>query len=232
MSTPKERPILMSAAMVKALLDGRKTQTRRIAKLPIWFGGCPPARVIDGVLHRFGCQTSDDDIPCPYGQISDHLWVKENFRLWDYDIETICVEFEAGGDDLLVLKAKFGEAKRLHEKGRNGRKLLRPSIFMKRCASRLTLKIVNVRVERVQDISGEDCLSEGVRIPVSTDGKLLVRLSGDYKPADYVKKHPRDWTPTEALRAEYASLWDSLNAKRGYGWDKNPFVWVLEFKRL
>jgi hypothetical protein len=77
---------------------------------------------------------------------------------------------------------------------------------MPRWASRITLEITGVRVERVQEISLDDCYAEGILL---TDEKRLSRL-----------------------RFYYAKLWDSINAKRGFGWDKNPWVWVLEFKRI
>jgi hypothetical protein len=80
---------------------------------------------------------------------------------------------------------------------------------MPRWASRITLEIVDVRVERVQDISGEDCITEGIDALYEPDTNI---------PADHYN------------RQSYATLWDSINAKRGYCWDKNPWVWVIEFK--
>lgn len=269
MSTPKERPIFMSGEMVKALLDGRKTQTRRVVKWKPypgytgnlqWHGmtlGNPSTGNIESgwCLYSKGgaCWNQRTEAAfCHYGKSGDRLWVRETFRVEGWRNEgTLLIGFKDGrtrtcdnvGEwDRYAIQAtdqcaaaqcpQDGEGYYQWRRKEDCPVKWKPSIYMPRWASRLTLELTAVRVERVQDISGEDCLSEGVRIPVSTDGKLLVRLSGDFKPADYIKKHPRDWTPTEALRAEYASLWDLLNAKRGYGWDKNPFVWVLEFKRL
>jgi len=101
---------------------------------------------------------------------------------------------------------------------------------MPRWASRITLEVVNVRVERVQDISMEDCQREGVSIPL-IDGRPLVRLTGNFRPIEYTKQDVRKWTECEWWRFSFASLWDSINAKRGFGWTVNPWVWVIEFKK-
>lgn len=161
----KERPILMSAPMVRAILEGRKTQTRRVAKI-----------------------TSR----CPHGVPGDRLWVRETCerRPFCAGSKAICVAYSADGESVLD-PVGFDYScwwKR-------GEKL--PSIFMPRWASRITLEVTGVRVERVQEINQVDALAEG------TQGKH-----------------------------SYAELWDSLNAKRGFGWDTNPWVWVLEFKRV
>jgi hypothetical protein len=89
----------------------------------------------------------------------------------------------------------------------------RPPIFMPRWASRITLEVTGVRVEKVQEISEEDADAEGVVMPDFSDDEF---------------DGAGEWT----LRMEYAVLWDRLNAKRGYGWDVNPLVWVIEFKRI
>jgi hypothetical protein len=89
----------------------------------------------------------------------------------------------------------------------------RPSIFMPRWASRITLKITDVRVERLQDISEDSAMAEGAQKYGETpDGELLFDV-GSY-------------------RYGFKLLWDSINAKRGYGWDANPYVWVIEFRRV
>jgi len=96
----------------------------------------------------------------------------------------------------------------------------RPSIHMPRWASRIDLEITDVCVERVQDISEDDAFAEGIRLPVSPDKKPLLMVTGS--------RPIREWT----ARAYFAELWDRINAKRGYGWDKNPWVWVIKFNRI
>jgi hypothetical protein len=150
----KERPILFSGPMVRAVLSGAKTQTRRVHQPP-W---AAPDSLEEALLQ------------CRHGQPGDLLWVRETFAAdrtsWYYRAD--------------------GEIPGL---------TWTPSIFMPRAASRLTLRLTEVRVERVQDISQADAVAEG------TQGK-----------------------------ASFALLWDALNAKRGYGWASNPWVWVLSFE--
>jgi len=186
----------MSGPMVKAILEGRKTQTRRAATpqpVPIaglyfrhcghalWAGYMPPGEPAD--IH---------EIRCPYGQPGDRLWVRETWAPCGPQSYP-AADMVRHGDDGAIHRAAWD---------RSPPARWRPSIFMPRWASRLTLEVTGVRVERVQEISVADCRAEGVRIP--TDDSLLPY--------------------------EYRALWDKLNAKRGYGWDKNPWVWVVELK--
>jgi hypothetical protein len=193
MSEMKERPILFNTEMIRALLDGRKTQTRRVVKHIPMLGGplawCAAAAAqepgwvnIVGDYRRF----------CPYGQPGDRLWVRETFKAFP--------------DGDLFYRADFGDVIPVHADDNSEDWTWKPSIFMPRAASRLTLEIVSVRVERVQSISHRDALAEGVSYDVSK--------------------------PDGAPVPTYQKLWDSINAKRGYGWDKNPWVWVVEFKRI
>lgn len=197
----RERPIMFSGEMVRAILDGRKTQTRRVIatdtrpqSADTFMRGFPPNPV--NVRNGFGYAKCDAPpgsrsvsyrVPWPYGDIGDRLWVRETFAFYPKTFY---------GDK--VLYRAVSEQWALPWK---------PSIFMPRRASRITLEITMVRVERVQEISEEDAIAEGVRMNNSTH-----------------------WE-TEA-RESFRRLWDSLNAKRGFGWDKNPWVWVIEFKKL
>jgi hypothetical protein len=193
----RERPVLFSAPMIRALLDGRKTQTRRIVK---------PQPVYGSIEHlgtgwywqpgkaRWSNPASDADcaagmIPrCPHGVPGDRLWVKETFGP--------C----AGG---IVYRAEGGAA--CPDGGR-----WKPSIFMPRWASRITLELTGVRVERLQAITEEDARAEGV------------------EPAPFCKAGRR----SELGHVEaFEDLWDSINVDRA-PWSSNPFVWVIEFKRL
>jgi hypothetical protein len=188
----KERPILFNDEMVRAILDGRKTQTRRVAKVET----CDTRPLGGG--HVFitptGCyspRTPEHHVSyCPYGQPGDRLWVRETFRVIDGQTQPrIAIDYRADPEDKWCRIGDFlGDGKKW-----------RPSIHMPRWASRILLEITNVRVERVQEISVADAKAEGV-----------CGLSA---------------------RAEFLMLWDSINAKRGFGWDANPWVWVIEFRR-
>ena len=178
----KSRPILFSAHMVRALLDGSKTQTRRA-----WRVQPPP-----GVKIGYSTETKS-----PHGQVGDQLWVRETFLIADE---------RAAGRPPWVYAADYQDQDRPKPRWK-------PSIFMPRAASRITLEITGVRVERLQDITAADALAEGViQLP-----------DGGYSVAD--TRHYSDH-PTES----YASLWESLNGAGS--WDLNPWVWVIEFKKV
>lgn len=184
-----EKPILFSGAMVRAILEGRKSQTRRVVKPPA------PFTSTDADLD---IQWAVGGMKCPYGKPGDHLWVREMWkpRGVGQGCATTPVIYAAEYTFPNVVKA------------------MRPwktSIFMPRWASRITLEIVEVRVQRLQDISEEDARAEGVG-PLRADGRMLY---GAYPASD-----------------EFADLWDSINMKRGFGWNGNPFVWAITFKRV
>jgi hypothetical protein len=243
----RERPILFSAPMVRALLDDRKTQTRRVV-VPQPHPGIVRFEPIGDYLKAVWNAPLPDDVTahnkslrCPYGAPGDRLWVRET---WSADVEWIPeagrselrawadvppgfrglrnaqrVYFAADGAEYEVYLDDDGSlydlpatGARLSEEDARATKW-RPSIHMPRWASRITLELTGVRVERVQDISEADARAEGCSGAGGTDWETGER--------DGVT--PRD---------DYAALWDSLNAKRGYGWDVNPFVWVLDFRRL
>ena len=202
----KERPIIFSAPMVRAILEGRKTQTRRIVKRT------DSGRVKEPGSHRnFHIDDRDAVTACPYGVIGDRLWVRET---WAHDAESL-EQCRATHEDISggigygpYYRATECAPDTLH---------WRPSIHMPRWTSRITLEIVGVRVERLQEISATDILSEGAvnrphvdqfgRNPVSEfDGKVYMDL-----------------------RSLWAHGWDSINAKRA-PWSSNPWVWVIEFQ--
>jgi hypothetical protein len=195
--------------MVLAIMDERKTQTRRIIK-PQPISGKSYSE--DGTLRDWV-----EGLPrCPYGQPGDRLWVREAWRP-AYDAELFCcVEYRVDGlrrkPDAVTLTDDQGhrfadscpDDPQLHM-------LWHPSIHMPRWASRLTLEVTAVRVERVQDISEADAQAEGVH-PIVRPG-----LHG---------------TEERYYYDAYRQLWDTINAKRGYGWEVNPWVWVVEFRRV
>lgn len=205
----KERPILFSSPMVRAILEGRKTQTRRVIadQENDWASVHPDGSGLGWIAWAPKPETAaftvkaypgEDGFKCPHGVPGDRLWVRETWL----DISEH--GFDAGGGEHFYNKVAYRAS---NDPVTNGSPW-RPSIFMPRWASRITLEITGVRVQRVQEISEEDANAEGVVPAVPT-----VKLLGEY-------------------RVAYKHLWDSLNAKRGYGWDKNPWVWVIEFKRV
>ena len=199
----KEHPILFNTENVRAILDGRKAQTRRVIKSQPPASYHSPIEIVDAMWGFL--KPSQGDLPhiitCPYGQAGDRLWVRETWNVgYEYDALSPSglwnhpqVYYIA--DDLRGI-ALIGKT--------------RPSIFMPRWASRITLEITEVRVERLQEISINDCKNEGIK--------------------DRVTKVGNDWL-SDAI-VQFRELWDSLNAKRGYGWEVNPWVWVVLFRRL
>ena len=254
-----DRPILFSAEMVRAILDGRKTQTRRKMKVQPW----PDATVEVGPYHphivdchgeshpgpaTFGAVWSHQDIVngadaglrCPYGATGDLLWVRETWCLtrdtldyetggeassydWDKDLygdprsylnggpgvgDCAALHYPADGEDntpsemwpCIGLRGEILRKKEIR---------WRPSIHMPRWASRITLRITNVRVERVQDISEDDARAEGCE-PVGWIDETDVGMS--------------------SCREGFSRLWERINGPGA--WDENPWVWVLSFERV
>lgn len=227
----KARPILFSTSMVKALLDGRKTQTRRIAKCGN--DNCINMKIFvekygKKVMCRNHILDERNKEICPYGKIGDFLWVRETFWLFSTphkDVvegkghQIIKEDFKNGwGNDLF--KAVYYKADEIFKLGR-----WKPSIFLPRWASRISLEITNIRVESLKNISEEDAINEGIEGYDSPTG------GDDYQ--DYWKNYTlkdkdvygSDYTdPIQS----YASLWESINGKGS--WNLNPWVWVIEFK--
>ena len=227
-----ERPILFSGAMVRALLDGTKTQTRRVVKVQ------PPA-----ATHSVSTWHHPDDErkgphfwswgpdpqnagldyiqpdwahPCPYGQAGDHLWVRETFAL-EAQVETDQLPPHKDGRPVLSsddpdmpgwtqchyrATDKAPELAYIDHDGPHCR--WKPAIHMPRWASRITLEVTGVRVERLQSISRGDAMAEGCPFANMADGP-----------------DPRKW---------YAELWDQINGPGA--WDLNPWVWIVEFRRV
>lgn len=201
----KERPILFSAPMVRALLAGTKTQTRRIVKLAE-FG--PTTASGDGWdwdfrdrRARWNSYTTKQLVESkhnPYGAPGDRLWVREAFT--HITGNGIRVHYRADGEptdrDGRVLPTEPGLPR------------WRPSIFMRRSESRITLEVTGVRVERLQSINAIDAIREGVVHDArdTWDGNVTYPL------------------------VRFRSLWEQINGPKS--WDANPWVWVVEFKRI
>ena len=191
----KSRPIIFSAPMIRALLAGQKTQTRRIVKpqptTSFWEPySCPDGRW-NWVMKNTG-MGSGDPFRCRFGQPGDLLWVREAFRELEYPTINTKADYrfdaEWRGD---VDKYKW-----------------RPSIHMPRWASRLTLRLTDVRIERLQEISEADAQAEGAPLEL----RLLdsVRLGA-----------------TASHTGGFERLWESIHGPDS--WDANPYVWALTF---
>lgn len=234
----KERPILFSGPMVRALLAGMKTQTRRTIK-PV--GKDQGFVILEGADGTFASRdvnwpyrSDDGDVAyhtvtrsgeefqdqtphtCPYGQPGDRLWVRESFLVMDRD------HWEDSTKPKDFLSTRYGQPRRnacayratsdvdadaIRCRFELGYKRWTPSIHMPRWASRITLEITSVRVERLWDISEADARAEGCTIRTYRDGR------GE-----------------EPATVAYRALWQDINGSDS--WDANPWVWVVEFKRV
>lgn len=230
----KERPILFSAPMVRALLEGRKSQTRRALKpQPTWHNTDHPTMI--GGTAVFGVIADDypkSDWKCPYGQPGDRLWVKETWQIFRPDSATpILGRMKEHPGGIVCMSYAASEGGRIaeypHAKRFNGP--WRPSIFMTRWASRILLEITEVRVERLQEISEVDAIDEGIISVRNPEWDLKHfkewKLSFDAAVGQR-KKPPLGPTPKQAYRA----LWKDINGAGS--WDANPWVWVIEFKEI
>lgn len=244
----RESSILFSATMVRAILGGSKTQTRRVVK---------PCKDRDT-----GCMLAPHEIAgevnagrysnCPYGHAGDRLWVRETHAL------QTCAEGEAPpfddgrpinwrptsaleesaplwtqphyratdpAPDLCCEKPGCAQC-RDHDMGPHWR----PSIYMPRWASRITLEITGVRVQRLHDITANDIKAEGIRIPVDADsGNVLIDVSTPNGPSAFLTRD-QIGNADAILRAHWAALWCAINGRAS--WDSNPWVWVVQFARI
>lgn len=204
-----ERPILFSAPMVRALLSGTKTQTRRVVKLKSHHTIEQRDDGRDWPWMYDGERDADSWLACPYGQPGDRLWVRETFWI-DRDGVFYKADQESGSP---WLAAGAYKAMRV---GANGTPYVsnwgwRPSIHMPRAASRIALEVTGVRVERLQDISETDAQAEGAEYGFDCESGFCLHPLGNY-------------------RHGYAYLWESINGPGS--WESNPWVWAVEFKRL
>ncbi|PKO03060.1 MAG: hypothetical protein CVU43_04575 [Chloroflexi bacterium HGW-Chloroflexi-5] len=218
----KERPILFSGEMVRAILEGRKTQTRRVIKpQPSWrYPGNYERSYTMSFIRGVWCATVGFGMAqegyrffnCPYEK-GMMLWVREAYLpdppadgTWDDVVYMGCKNAP-----LSMIPEKFrNQSHCLYKSTWKGLDLIwKPSIHMPRWASRILLEVVSVRVERVQDISLKDINAEGT--PYTLD------------PAK---------RPYGTRHEQFQRLWDSINEKRGLPWESNPWVWVIEFKKV
>ena len=227
----KEKPIIFNSEMVRAILDGRKTQTRRVVK-----NGYPNGYTYGGVNkfdeHIFYAKNELNDCllrKCPYGVPGDRLWVREKFStdpseadvtyLADGEVKRFLTDWVNTDDDGFFYRHKSPKTF--------------TSIHMPREFSRILLEIVSVRVERVQDIGTDDVFREGICDPLCQSTRILP--DGETCPQC-------GWTRGASgidggswvhwPRKDFENLWNSINEKAGFGWDMNPWVWIVEFKVL
>lgn len=186
----KETPLIFSTEMVKAILENRKTMTRRVIKL-------------EGLTEPDIYETRDGDLIdpielCPYGRVGDLLWCRETFCKVCYENDNepdVCYKEDMLRYEGLCSRCKYS-----------------PSIFMPKWATRIWLEITDIRVERIQDIKRQDISAEGT--PHNPMELSSYRNDGYQRLQDFIY------------------LWDKINKIRGYGWNKNPYVWVISFKRI
>ena len=238
----RERPILFSAPMVRAILDGSKTQTRRAIKQqpvpdPMWGGGFKiVSKAVTVALEAFnrsrGVPRGNDPTPCPYGKPGERLWVREKFQPifadgFDHSSSPY-PDYETGYGYAISYPATDGIVEWI-DGDDNITDRCRPSIHMPRWASRILLEIVSVRVERLNDIGADDAASEGI------ENKNFPTGGDDYQDywLDYSRsKHDADgwpWFLGDPITS-FRTLWESINGEGS--WRENPWVWVVEFKRI
>jgi hypothetical protein len=256
-----EKPILFKGEMIRAILENKKTQTRRVMKTqPLGYSQAPNCVFVAGdgsekisewftvtpkeyakaytekyygdnwqkakhyrsslkfaqgnqysSYHPNVLSIHEYAYGCPYGKIGDRLWVRETFAYVSPDenrrpVEECNIEYRADTND----KRPGGWD---NDPDDPAALVWKPSIFMPRAASRITLEVTGVRVERLQDISEEDAIAEGA--PVED-------FYGEWLVPDPMPQKPSQW---------YRDLWDKINAKK-CPWSSNPWVWVISFKRL
>lgn len=235
-----ERPILFSAPMIRALLAGRKSQTRRLVKPQ------PPFDVVGG-------WRAEDYQGKPYAASGDRLWVRETWATCTAKALHGHIHYRADGAVGRRVQTNGGDS----WWSRSGYTLgpeadrsavgvwvgppakWKPSIFMMRKHSRLTLEVTDVRVERLQAITEEDAKAEGVELPETEreepDFTICPTCGGtglftDFNPVTYGARPDTDCTRCDTSAKRYRLLWESINGPGS--WDANPWVWVLGFKAV
>lgn len=252
----KEGSLIVKAESVRSILDGRKSQMRRVikpqprigqgayeqigngvgaAELVIRVDVDRNGRKLKGGYRCLGAENYAEQF-CPYGQPGDRLWVRETHAWADVMIDNVeredavCVAYKA---DKTILRHEGSPPLKLDTYAINfEHKSLRwrPSIHMPRWASRLTLKITKIRVERLQEITNEDAIAEGLTPQRACRQSPLQNPEPCKLGTAWSAPAGRTHYPPEMAALAYRDLWDSIN---GVGaWDKNPWCWVLEFKRI
>jgi hypothetical protein len=224
-----ERPILFSTAMVQAILEGKKTQTRRIIKHQPRYNLRSSLETEDGIILRWNEYSenpiADEKTGSPWGygyktpyDIGDILWVRETWCEYNnkfyYKADKKCYGCTEDGICMPRDIKRHVTCELCEGVGVEGYIRWKPSIHMPREAARLFLKVINVKVERLQSISRMDIKAEGIYQACLNCGKGECVDTLDC-----------------GLKQGFKNIWDSLNEKSGYGWDTNPWVWVIEFEK-
>ena len=240
----KERPILFNGEMVRALLDGRKTQTRRLVDMRVPMGYIGPKgsdndpdcwgwQAEDGMWYVLGrghndrCHYGNVSIPCPHGAVGDRLWVRETWGDADHYYQghaNDCPSVVAYAADRFAIQFDAEEPTPVPSMDIaqwNWDKMKwRPSIHMPRWASRIDLEITEVRVQRANSITDADAIAEGARCCVC-DG-----------PVDGTSENDCGCFHSRRMATHsFALLWDSINGERA-SWSSNPWTWAITFKRV
>ncbi|MCL0109749.1 hypothetical protein M2T33_08940 [Klebsiella pneumoniae] len=247
----KERGMIFNGEMVRAILDGRKTQTRRIMKLQpkpsksrpgdFWFS----SKKLESMVHVSDLAPGNSPIAdyhlfiqehcCPFGAVGDRMWVRETFQgpLFDYEQMEAYLEDRSKFEtpEFCQYAADGKPAPEYYDADDNLHHGWRPSIHMPRWASRILLEITSVRVERLNAISEEDAQSEGVHTEV-WDQTVVAR---NYAAIDeffqfWSEDMPHYVEMNQLYRSSFRSLWESIYGAEN--WLANPWVWVIEFKRV
>jgi hypothetical protein len=227
----KERPILFNGEMIRALLDGRKTETRRIIKpqptgASHWWQSFALVADRDVGFYPDNYEAEPARLSCPLGVTGDLLWVRETFVLENTDDvpDGVPHKIEPGEWGTEVYPHYRATEPEPHivppglEDPYDDRTRWTPSIFMPRWASRIMLEITSVRVERLQEIDQAGARAEGTE-PVMCD-------TGGFEPWGAPCPDEPNWA------YGFRQSWDALYAKRGLGWDENPWIWAIAFQRL
>lgn len=213
-----EKPILFTTENVQKIQKGLKTHTRRVIKLPSWSTGDWKDFGLDGnaalaVCERTGCLA---EIICPYVPVGTRLWVREAFAYdgcWGMEPMYGDQVFYLNGNFIYKADCEKTELAKMKQRGI----IWRSSRFMPRAAARLFLTVTDIRVERVQDISEEDARAEGAE----PEFELCA--------AEFLDKSI-DISARSTYKIGFKHIWEDINASRSYGWDTNPYVWVIAFE--
>lgn len=219
----KEKPIIFSTEMVHKILSGEKNQTRRVVKIPSWtWDKFDDLKLGNGELIAHNRKKGYvDPINPPYA-VGDVLWVRETFY------EECETRRNADGEPehwRYGQYAYFADGVPQHSPSGNKWEL-RPAIHMPREAARIFLQVKSIRPERLHSMTKEDAVKEGI----SPDGQIPEVCCPTCKGTQ--RTEGICCPDCKSVAVCFSRLWDSLNADRGYGWDKNPWVWVVEFERV
>lgn len=271
----RERPILYSGPMVREILERRKTQTRRVmvpqpnpsldyvkgrtisrfrcvSLVPPGKPGYPEWQAEDhtGPIDAFpdGRDSVKAEIGCPYGAPGDRLWVRETWGCPEADHPRAVGGRKPAQGDRLVYAANPSDAYQWRGGPGCSDFVWRPSIHMPRWASRITLEVTDIRAQRLQEISEEDAIAEGMlwQEPTDADREWARQRFEDGESSDPTiegvwiapgtdngfspEGHREKWATT--ARDAFRLTWDAINGTRGLGWEANPWVWCVSFEVL